>query len=482
MVKKVLNIITVGLSVLAATINCEAQTPSLYSINRMPFNTNYFNDMSPVIRRDGVIMFNSDRRLSAIIDQTSFDGRRLYNIFQIAESDTSNSHVGTELKNERTTKFNNGPFCVSPDGRVIYFTSEVETGRRTLNRNFVNRNGIFIADLAGNEMLNVRPFPYNSSEYDVGQPSLSADGKTLYFASNKPGGYGGSDIYYSELINNEWSEPVNLGSEVNSSATDNHPYIHSSGKLYFSSDREGGIGKLDIYSTSKVNGKWEEARLMPEPINSEADDFAFVIEPNDMQRGYFTSNRAGSDDIYSFISYIRRITNCKILEENSYCFRFVEENAIKLDTMPVPFRYVWKFGDGNTATGNVVDHCYENPGTYIVQLDVENLITGEVLYNEITETLIITDIEQPYITSPDFATVGTMIKLDADKTYLPGWDIEQYYWNFDDETVHFGNEVDKVFTTPGTYNIQLIVSDKAMPDGTVRETCVCKNITISAGR
>jgi len=465
MVKRVLTIV---LSVFAATVYCKAQA---YSVERMPFNTNRFNEISPVITHDGSIMFSSDRRLSAITDQTSFDGKRLFNIFR----KTANSNTVIELKSERTMKFNSGPFCISADGRTIYFTSEVETGRKTRNRNFTNRNGIFIAELSGNEIRNIRPFRYNSLEYDVGQPSLSADGQTLYFASNKPGGYGGSDIYCSELVNGEWTEPVNLGAEVNSSASDSYPYIHPSGKLYFSSNRAGGFGKFDIYSTAKVNGKWYEPILLPEPINSAADDFAFVIEPN-QQKGYFTSNRANNDNIYGFTSHIRRMAICDDLQKNSYCYKFEEVNALKVDT--IPFRYIWKFGDGNSATGTIVIHCYEKPGAYFVQLDVVNLITGEVIYNQQTDSLFVNDIEQPYITAPDVANVGTMIKLDANNTYLPDWNIDQYYWNFDDDTIHIGKEADKVFTRPGTYSVQLIVSERALPDGTIREACVCKEITV----
>ena len=476
MKKRELSIILIV--IFSAAIYCNAQIPFSYNVERMAFNSSFFNEMSPVIGKDGGIMFCSDRRLSAITNVTSFDGRRLFNIFQIAGSDTSSSAV-MELKSERAMKFNSGPFCISADGRVIYFTSEVETEKKNVqDKNFVNRNGIFIAQLSGNEILNVKPFRYNSLEYDVGQPSLSADGNTLYFASNKPGGYGGSDIYYCELVNGEWAEPVNLGEEINTSASESYPFIHSSGRLYFSSDREGGIGQLDIYSTQKVNGKWEKPTLLPEPINSPADDFAFTIEPN-RQIGYFTSNRASNDNIYSFKSYVNRMAICDTLQENSYCYRFTEENAVKTDT--IPFRYIWRFGDGATATGAIVEHCYEKTGTYTVQLDVVNLITNEVMYNEKSETLIITDIEQPFITSPDAATAGAVIKIDADKTYLPDWNIDQYFWHFDDETTHVGKEADKVYTNPGTYNIQLIVSGKTSA-GELQERCVCKNIIISDGR
>lgn len=467
-------IIIAVFTVFAATLRCHAQNVEPYIVAPMPFNTGYFNEISPVIGAGGTVMFCSDRRLSWLTDQTSFDGRRPFNIFSVSPPYSSRSNAATEFYNQPGF-FNSGPFCLSPDGKTIYFTSEVEIGHRTRNRSFVNRNGIFIAGLLGNTIFNIQPFPYNSLEYEVAHPSLSADGQTLWFASDKPGGMGGSDIYYSKLIDGQWSEPVNPGARVNSAATDNYPYIHASGRLYFSSDRECGAGHLDIYSTYMYGEEWMEPIPEPAPINSTADDFALIIEPGQL-KGYFTSNRANSDDIYSFIPPIRRMAACDTLQENSYCYRFTEENAIKTDT--IPFNYIWKFGDGTTATGAVVDHCYEKPGAYLVQLDVENLVTGEILYNEQSDSLFITDIEQPYITSLDMATAGAAIKLDAAQTYLPGWNIAEYYWNLGDETAQIGSEIDKTYTETGIYNIQLIVSEKAIPGTVARERCVCKNIIV----
>jgi len=474
MIKRALNIVTI-ISLLAAVTDTTAQQPSLYNVNKMSFNTNYFNEISPVIVKDGII-FCSDKRFSWIKDRTSYDGRRLYNIYLIERIDTTGWNDAKELKSERSSKFNNGPFCIAPDGRTVYFTSEVETGKIASKKNFRNHSGIFIAELSGTELIGLRPFSHNNPSYDVGQPSISSDGKYLYFASNMPGGQGGSDLYFCELINNEWSAPVNLGPVVNSSASENYPCIHPAGKLYFTSGRSGGMGRLDVYSTTNYEGNWEAPVLLPEPINSTYDDFAFVAELN-QQKGYFSSNRNSGDDIYSFSSTIRRLDVCDTLVENNYCYRFTEENAVKLDT--TPFRYEWKFGDGKRAVGAVVEHCYDGPGAYLVQLDVVNLITKEVLYNEKSDSLIITDIEQPYITAPEEAEAGRMLRLNADKTYLPGWNITQYYWNFGDETIQIGREVDKTYLRPGTYNIQLIVTEEAEPGGMARETCICKNITIS---
>ncbi len=474
MIKRQFHIITILLLLTLASVRSMGQQPSPYEIKRMSFNSGAFSDISPVIFNDSII-FCSNRRFSAIKDRTGYDGQRLYNIYLVVRKDTSEWSNPMELRSERSSLFNNGPLCVSHDGKTVYFTSEVETGKASSKRDFVNHSGIFIADLSGTDLVSLHPFAYNNPQYEVGQPSLSNDGKYLFFASDMPGGQGGSDLYYCELINGEWTAPVNLGPKVNSPGIENYPYMHPTGKLYFTSDRPGGIGNLDIYFTILKYGAWEEPLLLPEPINSTADDFSFVATDN-LQTGYFASNRQNSDDIYEFSSTIIRKASCDLLEENNYCYRFLEENAVKFDS--IPFRYEWKFGDGNSAEGAMVEHCYDGPGTYILQLDVVNLITNEILYNEKTDTLVVEDIVQPYISAPDTVNMGENISFSGDKTYLPGWDISQYYWNFGDETIGIGKNIDKTYLRDGIYNIQLIVSTEPGVDGTVREACISKNITV----
>ena len=477
MVKRVKNILKIISGLILFPLIINGQQPSIYEISKMPFNTDLFSEISPVLIKDGII-FCSDRRTSGIKDRTSYDGRRLYNFYQadkIVKKDTSVFSKIVEVISERSSKFNNGPLCISPDGQTVYFTSEVETGRNARKKDFLNHSGIFIADKAGTTLMSVRPFKYNSPDYNVAHPSVSTDGKYLFFASDMPGGKGGSDLYFCTLVNGEWGTPVNMGVNVNSSGTENYPYSHPSGRLYFSSNRQGTLGKLDVYYTTLTNGKWDEPIHLPEPINSKSDDFAFVAQ-NNMQEGYFASNRNNSDDIFKFTSLIIRKSSCDTIQENSYCFRFVEENAVKLDTLP--FRYEWKFGDGEKGTGIVVEHCYNGPGTYVVQLDVVNLITKEVLRNQKSDTLVVTDIEQPYITLPDIIAGGQKIMLSGQKTNLPGWQISRYYWNFGDESIGIGRDIDHTFLKPGKYNIQLIVSEDAVEGGTAREACISKNIIV----
>jgi hypothetical protein len=466
------------ISLLLLFVPCRAQEKkqSVFEVTRIPVNETIFSEISPVTYSDGII-FCSDRRFSSIKDRKSFEGRRLYNLYYAERKDSAEWKKPEEIISERTNLFNNGPLCFSPDGKTVYFTSDLETGKITRKRSFRNHSGIFTATLEGKELKLIQPFVYNKQDYDIGQPSVSNNGKYLFFASNMPGGTGGSDLYYCEWVNGQWSTPVNLGPEVNSQGTESFPFYHSSGRLYFSSDRPGGNGKLDVYYTTLNLGKWGKPVLLADPINSPYDDFAFFAGPG-IQNGFFSSNRKNSDDIYQFRSLIIRKTECDTLAENNYCFELFEENAIKFDT--IPFRYEWKFGDGSpTATGTSVVHCYPGAGSYLVQLDVVNLITKEVMYNEKTYRLEIEDIEQPYISGPDKAYSGEKLVFNADSTNLPGWNIRQYYWNFDDESIAIGKDVDKIYSTPGTYNIQLIVTADPEPgNDVVREACVCKNIVI----
>lgn len=452
-----------------------AQGASIYEVNRMPFSSPVFNDIAPVIVSDGIV-FSSNRKTSSISDATTFDGDYLYNAFFSAKTDSSHWLKESEFGTSTVNLFNEGPLCFTPDGKRIFFTGNLETGKAARKKNFVNKLGIFTADISGENWVNIQPFQFNDPDFNIAHPSISSDGKYLYFASDMPGGFGGSDLYYCELINGQWSNPVNLGSNVNSSESEIYPFSHPSGKLYFSSSRKGGQGGMDIYFSTLKFGQWDTPVLLPEPINSSSDDFALVAETKG-DKGYFSSGRTGkNDDIFSFRSTIIRWAQCDTLQENNYCYEFFEENAVKFDTLP--FRYEWNFGDGQKAIGARAEHCYSKPGDYEVSLDVVNLVTNEIQYNEVTYDLPVRDIEQPYISSRDTVFVGETLEIDAKQTNLPDWIITGYYWNFGDETISINQETEKIYKTPGLFNVQLIVSTNPDINGEVRETCISKNIIV----
>ena len=147
------------------------------------------------------------------------------------------------------------------------------------------------------------PLPYDSVT-TFGHPSISEDGKLLYFASDMEGGYGGKDIWMvKKMKRDEWSEPINLGDQINTSGDELFPFIHSDGALYFASNGHVGMGGMDIYKAEfEIEGTLLSISNMKSPINSSQDDFGIIFEGK-REVGYFSSNRSGGkggDDIYQF--------------------------------------------------------------------------------------------------------------------------------------------------------------------------------------
>ncbi len=452
------------------------QAKGTFEIRQVPKISSMSDDMAPVIMRDG-LLFSSNRKTNPFLTRRNREGVRLYELYL--------APFGSDGEPGRPVRFapylggdaNVGPAAMSPDGNTLLFTRNY-TGGRKLGRKQSNRLGLFTATRSGKQWTDITPFEYNNPAYNLSYPYISADGRYLFFSSDMPGGQGGFDIYMCEMRDGRWSEPVNLGPGVNSRYAEIYPFLHGSGRLYFASDRPGGKGGLDIWHSDLAFGSWSSPGVMDEPINSEADDFAFYSGQGGLE-GYFTSNRRSfSDDIYSFASTIIRWSFCDTLQTNSYCFEFIEENALKQDTLKTGFRWEWDFGDGNRAVGITAEHCYDGPGVYDVTLDIVNLITGAIEKRQASYELEITDIEQPVITAPDTIMAGEAFFLNAGATYLPGMKVDRYYWNFGDETVATGLEVAKQYALPGRYNIQLIVSSKPDAGGAVREVCVCKDIVV----
>lgn len=462
-------------AVLASSVYMSpAHSQALYEVRRLPFNTDEYNEIVPVIVNGGLI-YCSDRRYSGFLDRTSFDGSRLYNQYYAAGSD-SVWQAPEIVRSDRSYLFTNGPASVTADGTTIYFTSDVETGKAAEKSTFRNKLGIFRARLEGNQVNSIEPFRYNSLNYNIVHPSISSDGQRIYFASDMKGGRGRTDIYYCELVNGEWADPVSLGPAVNTASRESYPFIHPSGKLYFASNRAGGAGQLDIYVTEYRDGQWLLPYRMPEPVNSRFDDFALTASA-DRKSGFFTSSRQrGSDDIFSFRSNIVRKERCDSLQENIYWYNWVDPRSSLNDS--IPYTYEWDFGDGEKGQGPDVWHLYPGPGKYVVRLDLINQITNEITTYEGTLIADVVQIEQAYITSPDTVNTGVPLSLSANETYLPDWEISSYYWNFDNEEVAIGSDVTARYLSPGVYNVQLIVTGKPDASGKPRETCVTKKITV----
>lgn len=221
-----------------------------------------------------------------------------------------------------------GPGTFTQDYNTLYLTKTVISDKSKASKRLKTLQ-IFISkrDSADNWKTPVSALPFNSFNYSTGHPSISIDGKRLYFMSDMPGGLGGTDIYYTELQKNgSWGKPVNLGKPINTIGNELFPFIDKDSTLYFSSNMHPGMGKLDIFSSKLLSDtSWSEPQNMRPPINTIGDDFAYVKDRQG-NRGILSSDRfngKGADDVYSFSHiqpFIIRVegTDLKILDQTFY--------------------------------------------------------------------------------------------------------------------------------------------------------------------
>ncbi|RYF72121.1 MAG: flagellar motor protein MotB [Cytophagaceae bacterium] len=201
------------------------------------------------------------------------------------------------------TKYHEGPATFSRDGSHIIFTrNNYNNGRASQSSTGVNKLKLYTAIQENGSWMNIEELPFNSDEYSVGHPTLSRDDQFLYFVSDMPGGFGGTDLYVSRYQNGRWSRPVNLGATINTKGNELFPFVDDAGNLYFSSDGRKGLGALDVFFANLSNGLTVQTiEHLDAPINSDKDDFGFITDAS-RQGGYFSSNRRdGNDDIYRFV-------------------------------------------------------------------------------------------------------------------------------------------------------------------------------------
>jgi hypothetical protein len=458
------------------SINLLAQD---YSISMLPFNTDKYDEFSPVYHR-GDIVFCSNRKNTVFLSFT--DEKKnlpLLDIYKVIE-EGKNKWGKVELFSEIfKSPFNEGPATFNDQGSIIYFTRNIEIKKRVGNSiSKKNKLGIYYSKYNRRSKVwsNPTPFVYNDSEFNFAHPSLSEDGNSLFFVSDKDGGYGGTDLYVCKLANGGWSEPENLGPTINTIGNEYFPFIHSTGRLYFSSDEHEGMGRLDIFYSEIVNGNWHKPIHMDAPINSRYNDFGLIIDAF-KKSGMFCSDRQRtSDDIYSFTPLYPMFDNSTRQVENDYCYVLYEAGTENPDS--TMFDYEWNFGDGKKTRGIEVDHCFNGPGDFTVELNVIDKLTGEVYYTQATYPLQIEDVKQVYINAPDTVKVGQEILFDGRQTNIEDFKIYKYYWDFGDGRKTRGIEAQHIYTTRGNFIVQLGVVSKKDKGGNTQKRGVYKNIVV----
>ncbi|MFC0184238.1 OmpA family protein [Pseudarcicella hirudinis] len=311
---------------------------STYKITYLPINSRQA-DFSPMYYKGGLVFCSAREESGAIKKVFSWNQTPFLDLYFVADtaelrvqrgvpgasalggmsasnSDNAVASIQPLTKVEEfsrilNTKYHEGPMSFfKGEQKVIFTRNNYNKGKTRESKDGVNKLKLFSGDLVNNAWSNIKELPFNSDEYSVGHPALSPDNTKLYFVSDMPGGYGGTDIYVVEYNNGTWGSPVNLGKEINTEGNEMFPFADENGNLYFASDGHEGLGGLDIfYAEMKDEVAYRGVVNLGAPINSEKDDFGLITDGN-RNSGFFSSNRkmgVHDDNIYSFAKSCREM-------------------------------------------------------------------------------------------------------------------------------------------------------------------------------
>jgi hypothetical protein len=259
---------------------------SFYRIERLALNTDQ-SDFSPAFYDSGLVFCSGDRGKNKA--RHAWNNAPFIDLYWVSNIGSSPVPLGKPVN----SALHEGPSTLTPASDTLYFTRN-----SAANRDGILRLKIFYSIRQNGVWQKERSLPLNNDSYSIGHPALSAD-RRLYFVSDMPGGFGGTDVYYSELVGGQWSTPFNVGPAINTPGNEMFPFVDQEGNLYFASNTHPGLGGLDIFFSKKETRRFASPRNLGYPVNSSSDDFGLIIRNNE---GFFSSNRgmdSKDDNIYS---------------------------------------------------------------------------------------------------------------------------------------------------------------------------------------
>ena len=288
----------------------------------------------------------------------TFGGTNIYQGYGYTENPATKTQKFSKSLN---TKYHEGPMTFTSDGKKVIFTrNNFNNGKFKTSADKINKLKIYIGDDKGaGQWNNIKEVPFNSNEYSTGHPSLTKDDKLMYFVSDMPGGFGGTDLYVVQYNGGAFGTPVNLGPEINTSGNEMFPFVDERGNLYFSSDGHAGLGDLDVFYAQITDGSKLKGKIknMGTPINSSKDDFGFIAD-GERKMGYLSSNRkrgGTDDDIYRFTRECDEKPDCEEVQVIVYD----AESKMPLDNADVAVVMDGKTEMKKTDTNGTFKICLE---------------------------------------------------------------------------------------------------------------------------
>ena len=279
---------------------------TVVEVENLPFNSKY-SDFGSYIYNNQLVFASArnsdDKKLYGWNQEPFLD---LYEV-SVTEKDGKKEYGTPDFINSSkiNTKYHEASVAITKDGKTMYFTRDNVDRKNKLDydRKGTSHLKLYKATLENGSWENIVELPFNDNVYSTGHPALSPDDKKLYFVSDREGGFGQTDIYEVDILeNNKYSTPKNLGPKVNTAQREMFPFVSKDSTLYFSSDGQLNLGLLDIFKSNILKDENAEPENLGAPYNSGYDDFAFFMN-DESKTGYFSSNRPGgqgNDDIYSF--------------------------------------------------------------------------------------------------------------------------------------------------------------------------------------
>ncbi len=270
--------------------------------NETTINTDKL-DYSPAFHEDGIVFISSKISNKRYKVKDKRIGKNVMSIFSSTREESGLLQAPVPFAKELLSTVHEGPVTFDRTGEHIYFTrNNIKNGKRKKAKDGIVKLKIYTAETAGDRWMNIEELPFNDDQSNTAHPAISVEGDIIYFSSDREGSLGKMDIWMSKRAGDSWGPPVNLGPEVNSEGDDIFPFIHADGSLFFASNGHAGFGGLDMFFVNPNGERWTKPTNMGAPFNSENDDFGYIID-RDKKNGYFSSDRpggVGQDDIYSF--------------------------------------------------------------------------------------------------------------------------------------------------------------------------------------
>ena len=413
------------------------EKPSYYRVKNLDLLNTPASEYSPVFLNNE-LYFTSSRGKDKLYEAT---GTPFTDIFKVASrgANVDLATVAPLPPGINSTSINDGCITFSPDGKTMVF-SKCNSGKKKGGDDC----DLYLSRYRNNAWTEPVMININQPTFWESTPAFSPDGRTLYFASNRKGGYGGTDIYSAQMdTRGRFSRVKNLGPDINTPGNESFPYVADDGKLYFSSDEHPGYGGLDIFVVKRSNGRTVVENL-GQPMNSVGDDFGIFLFRAD--RGFFTSNREGGkgdDDIYTFINedpnlkvvnyYLEGITYTKDKEDKMQ----ILPNA-KVSLLDERGELMQDFVTGND--GKFLFRVYENE-TYNMVGEADGYLVKRQVYTTRGRSVDPSTLKD-LVTNVTFDTLLVLDKIELNKIFV----LENIYYDYNKSNIRddAAKELDKL--------------------------------------